>query len=342
MTLHQKYLEFKAANPRTFARDIAAALKVSEAELMQARVGHGATALQADFPSLLQALESVGPTKTISRNEYAVHEQVGVYENLTLGAHGALVLNPRKLDLRLFLGQWAHAFFLVEETARGETQSLQIFDDHGDAVLKIYRTEQTHADLWSSVIERHTLTQAPELVVTPRVAPSLSASFDHADLERQWRAMDDAHQFFGLLRRLNISRQQAFASVANDLAWRVQNDAVTIALNQAQADGNEIMIFVGNPGCIQVFTGVIEKALPMQGWMNVFNTDFTLHLRADAITETWVTRKPTKDGMVTSLEAFAADGTQVLQLYGQRIEGNPEQEQWRHQVNALPKQETSA
>jgi putative hemin transport protein len=73
----------------------------------------------------------------------------------------------------------------------------------------------------------------------------------------------------------------------------------------------------------------------MKGWLNIFNSAFTLHLREDTIAETWVTRKPTADGHVTSLELFAADGTQIAQFYGQRTEGEPEQTQWRAQVEAL-------
>ena len=48
----------------------------------------------------------------------------------------------------------------------------------------------------------------------------------------------------------------------------------------------------------------------------------------------WVTRKPTSDGHVTSVELFAKDGTQIAQLYGQRSEGT-EQTQWRQQVDRL-------
>lgn len=48
-----------------------------------------------------------------------------------------------------------------------------------------------------------------------------------------------------------------------------------------------------------------------------------------------MTRKPGGDGFVTSLELFAADGTQIAQLYGQRSEGTPEQARWREQVMAL-------
>jgi putative hemin transport protein len=85
-------------------------------------------------------------------------------------------------------------------------------------------------------------------------------------------------------------------------------------------EGNEIMIFVGNRGCVQIFTGALEKLAPMRGWLNIFNTTFTLHLREESIDEVWVTRKPTSDGHVTSVELFAKDGTQIAQLYGQRSE----------------------
>ncbi|MCE1786951.1 hemin-degrading factor, partial [Enterobacter hormaechei] len=68
-----------------------------------------------------------------------------------------------------------------------------------------------------------------------------------------------------------------------------------------------------------------------------FNRNFTLHLIESAIAESWVTRKPTEDGFVTSLELFDANGDQIAQLFGQRTEGTPEQTQWREQVAALPK-----
>ncbi len=60
----------------------------------------------------------------------------------------------------------------------------------------------------------------------------------------------------------------------------------------------------------------------MRGWLNIFNPTFTLHLREESLDEVWVTRKPTSDGHVTSVELFAKDGTQIAQLYGQRSEGH--------------------
>jgi len=333
--LFQQYQALKGAHPKKYARDLAALMGISEAALCDARVGQDAQRLKPQFRELLLALEAVGETNNITRNDYAVHEHLGRYQNVSLGDHAGLVLNPRALDLRIFTGQWRSAFFLREQGARGARQSIQIFDRHGDAVLKIYATHHTDMNAWQALVARFIDDTAAALNVEAVTAASFARDVDAAAIDSEWRAMTDVHQFFGLLKRHNVSRPQAFRAAGDDLAWRVDNDALARLLALAQQDGNEIMIFVGNRGCTQIFTGAVEKVVPMENWLNVFNPQFTLHLMADQIHESWVTRKPGSDGFVTSLELFAADGTQIAQLYGQRSEGTPEQARWREQVTSL-------
>ncbi|NDL65663.1 hemin-degrading factor [Acerihabitans arboris] len=332
---YQRYLELKQQHPKKYARELAQLMNISEAELAWARVGHDALRLNGDMPALLEALAAVGETKSITRNEYAVHEQIGRYDNLRLGEHAGLILNPRALDLRLFVGQWYCAFALIEQGPRGESQSVQIFDYQGDAVLKIYITEHTGRAAWDRLLARFAIEGNPALTLTAAVTPGPSADTDHQRIDLDWRAMTDVHQFFPLLKRHGITRQQAFRAVGDDLARQVDNRALNELLHTALKDGNEIMIFVGNRGCVQIYTGIIEKVVPMEKWINIFNRQFTLHLVEEAIAETWVTRKPTRDGMVTSLELFAHDGTQIAQLFGQRTEGQPEQTEWRRQIAFL-------
>lgn len=333
---YETWLQLKAEHPKQYARDIAKLMHISEAELTHSRVGHDAKRLKSDAKALLKALQAVGETKCICRNEYAVHEQVGRFDNQQLDGHAGLILNPRALDLRLFFSQWVHAFYIREATARGERQSIQFFDRHGDAVLKIYTTDNTDPAAWDQVVAEFTQAENPELVIAPVEAPvETSAAVDAVKFEAEWRALTDVHDFFILLKRHQLTRQQAFRLVSDDLACQVDNSALADLLDLAKEDQNEIMIFVGNRGCVQIFTGEIHKLMPMENWINVFNPEFTLHLMSDKIAETWVTRKPTKDGHVTSLELYAADGTQIAQLYGQRTEGEPEQQQWRKQIDTL-------
>lgn len=329
--LWQRYQEVKASGTAKYARDIAAVMGISEAELAAARVGHDAVRLQDNARAILAALERTGETKCICRNEYAVHEQVGAFTHQHLDGHAGLVLNPRALDLRLFLSQWASAFYLNDEGR----ESIQFFDPHGDAVLKVYTTDATDSAAWQALIAEHTQSDPTPLIIRPAERARYAETTDGAALEKEWRAMTDVHQFFTLLRKYHLSRQQAFRLVSDDLACRVDNNALPRLLETLQQDGNECMIFVGNRGCVQIFTGTLEKLTPMHGWINIFNRTFTLHLREETIDEVWVTRKPTVDGHVTSVELFAKDGTQIAQLYGQRSEGHPEQTQWRTQVDSL-------
>ena len=334
-TVYQQYLQLKRQHPSVRARDLAKMIGISEAALLQARMAEGVQQLRADFPALLEALQGVGETKNISRNEYAVHQQTGSYHNLHIGPRAGLVLNPRQLDLRFFISEWQSAFYLQEQTAGGERKSIQIFDDKGAAVLKIYTTGKTDLPAWQALITRFVLPHPQILSLNTTPAAEFSEQFDAQQVEQEWREMTDVHQFFRLLGRHNISRQQAFSAVSNDLAQQVGPQALGQLLALVQQAGNEIMIFTANRGCTQIFTGVIGNITSREGWLNIFNRDFTLHLQDQQIAESWITRKPTADGHVTSLELFAADGRQIIQLYGQRSEGNPEQRQWREQIESL-------
>ena len=329
------YLALKTEHPHLYARDLAALMGISEAELTLSRCGHDACSLRPEFEALLKDLASVGETKSIVRNEYAVHEQVGRYENLHFGPHAGLVLNPRALDQRFFPQQWSSVFALTELSANGERHSLQIFDHQGDAVVKIYATAQTDAQAWQAVVEARRQVTPTSLTLTAPAVSTEKVTADPQQIEQEWRAMTDVHQFFQLLRRHQLTRSQAFNMVSDELAQRVSNDSLARLLARAQQQQNEIMIFVGNRGCTQIFTGRLAKVVEMKGWLNIFNDAFTLHLQDKQVAETWITRKPTAEGHVTSLELFAEDGTQIAQLYGQRSEGQPEQAIWRQQLDEL-------
>lgn len=340
-SLYQNYLQAKQQHPEKYARDLAKVLNISEAELLHARVGQDAVRLNGDIRALLAALENVAETKAITRNEHAVHEHLGSYQNQHLSGHAGLILNPYALDLRLFLNQWHSAFALTEESKRGTRYSIQFFDGYGDAVHKVYNTDNTNMDEWHKVVTLFTQQDNPalELSVNNPAESSEENVIDSKAIDSEWRAMTDVHQFFNLLRKHGITRQQAFHAVDGDLAQRVDNQALRQLLQMAKNDQNEIMVFVGNRGCVQIFTGKIEKIMPHEEWLNIFNKKFVLHLIETDIVESWITRKPTKDGHVTSLELFSHDGTQIAQLYGQRTEGQPEQQKWRDQIETLLQQQ---
>src|SRR3546814_12674607 len=61
-------------------------------------------------------------------------------------------------------------------------------------------------------------------------------------------------------------------------------------------------------------TGPVTTLKQVGPWFNVLDPGFNLHLRDGDITEAWVVRKPTRDGLVTALEVYDAEGRQIAQM----------------------------
>jgi putative hemin transport protein len=145
-----------------------------------------------------------------------------------------------------------------------------------------------------------------------------------------------------LLRDFAVSRKQAVELAGEDFAWELEAGTVESMMNTASETGQPIMVFVGNNGCIQIHTGPVKEIKMMGPWLNVMDPTFHMHLRTDHIHSVWAVRKPTKDGHVTSLEAYDAQGEMIAQFFGERHEGEAERTDWRELVEALPRLARSA
>ena len=326
---------YKEAHPHARIRGIADALGVSEAELVAARCGDGVVRLRPDWRACLGGLEACGTLMALTRNSDCVHERKGVYENPEFDESGrtALFVNE-DIDLRIFPTRWQHAYWVEDAQTNADPRlSIQWFDASGLAVHKIYATEGTRRDAFRALAEtlRHD-DQTPGLSVAPAApvpAEKPLADLDVAGFVEAWEALQDTHDFFGLLRRFGLSRRQAVHVAPAHLARPVPAQAARRVLEEAAAAKVPIMVFVGSPGCVQIHTGTVEKLLETGPWFNVLDPDFNLHLRQDAIAEAFVVVKPTVDGVVTALEVFDAKGELIVQFFGKRKPGIPEREDWQ-------------
>ena len=331
----------RADNPKTRERDLAAQLGISEAELVAAHCGDGVVRVEPRVNNLLTGLEAVGEVMALTRNESAVHEKIGVYDKVVTGNHNAMVLGEN-IDLRVFPKIWAHGF-AVEKRDGGEIRrSLQFFDDAGEAVHKVHLRPASNLYAYQKLVaELESSNQEPTVVVSAGKSsdeienPDAAANLD--DLRDRWSRLTDVHQFFGMLKTLKLSRRQAVRMVGQDYAWLLDNDAVSAMFHHAAEGEMPIMCFVGNRGCIQIHSGPVKSIKPMGPWINVLDETFHLHLRTDHIHEVWAVRKPTKDGHVTSLEVYGADGNMIIQFFGKRHEGESEREDWRFLAENLPR-----
>lgn len=335
-------------------KDAAAAMGLSEGAAIAAHIGaHDkalhATLLKGPWVELLQALELCGPVLALTRNETTVHEKTGVYEKVSGSDAMGLALGEA-IDLRLFFSRW-HAGFAVSEAAANAgvppSLSLQFFNANGVAVHKIFVREATDREAFQSVIDTYTVPDAPVQFVPaePKAAPRDDSAIDAGGLSEAWRGMQDTHEFFGLLNKFGVERQQSFRLTEGEFTQRAETSAVRELLQEATFDGTPIMVFVGSPGCIQIHSGPVVRVEPMEIrgmlWLNVLDPDFNLHLREDRIASVWIVEKPTSDGVVTSVEAFDGEGELMAMFFGARKPGVPEREEWRQIVRKLSRVATS-
>ncbi|TPL97473.1 hemin-degrading factor [Mesorhizobium sp. B2-3-10] len=328
-------------NPKARERDLAAQLGISEAELVAAHCGDGVVRVEPCVNDLLTGLEAVGEVMALTRNESAVHEKIGVYDKVVTGNHNAMVLGEN-IDLRIFPKIWAHGFAVEKRDGDDIRRSLQFFDAAGDAVHKVHLRPASSLHAYQKLVASlESPNQEPTIDISGTVldeeseAGASTASLD--DLRDRWSRLTDVHQFFGMLKTLKLSRRQAVRMVGQDYAWLLDNDAVRAMFHHAAESEMPIMCFVGNRGCIQIHSGPIKSIKPMGPWINVLDETFHLHLRTDHIHEVWAVRKPTKDGHVTSLEVYAANGDMIIQFFGKRHEGESEREDWRFLAEHLPR-----
>jgi putative hemin transport protein len=332
----------RSDNPKMRERDLAAQLGISEAELVAAHCGDSVVRLEPRVNDLLSGLEAVGEVMALTRNESAVHEKIGVYDKVVTGTHNAMALG-KDIDLRIFPKIWAHGFAVEKRDGNDIRRSLQFFDEAGDAVHKVHLRPASNLYAYQKLVAQLESTNQEagvDIVGVPAVDDGLEvpdASVDLADLRERWSKLTDVHQFFGMLRALKLDRRQALRLVGQEYAWQLDGGSVSSMLHHAAAEAMPIMCFVGSPGCIQIHTGPIANIKAMGPWINVLDETFHLHLRLDHIRETWAVRKPSKDGHITSLEAYGEDGKLIIQFFGERHEGQPEREDWRFLAENLPR-----
>lgn len=335
-TLKEKWAALKAEQPQMRIRNAADALGVSEGELIATEVGENLIVLKPDFPAILMEIEKLGKVMALTRNDECVHERKGVYLNGDFSSPHAQLFVGEDIDLRIFGSHWKYAFAVVD----GDKKSLQFFGKDGMAIHKIYLTKDSNEAEFDALVEKFKSEEQNQGMETEAVAPKTEEKADEeidvAGFQAAWKELKDTHDFFMMLRKFGVSRTQALRLAPDEtFANKIDNEKVATMLEQASARDLPIMVFVGNRGNIQIHTGNVKKVMWHGPWINVMDPNFNLHLDTTKITETWVVRKPTEDGIVTAIEVFNSEGEIIVQFFGKRKPGIPELETWRELVKEL-------
>lgn len=336
-TLRARWDALLEEEPRLRIRRAAQRLGVSEAELLATKIGEGVTRLEANWVEFYQELPRLGRVMVLTRNERAVHEVTGSYGELSFEGPVGLALG--EIDLRIFINRWRFGFAVETPFRDGVRRSLQFFDAQGTAVHKVYMVEESELEVYQELVERYMVEDQTELIAVepPAAKPAAKpdAEIDVEGFQEAWRGLKDVHDFFMMLMKYGVERMQAMRLAPEGYTTQVPTSAAVEMLEKLRDEEVPFMTFVGNDGCIQIFTGTAKKLVRAQGWFNILDPGFNLHLRDDEIREAWIVRKPTVDGIVTSLEIYDEDGEMIGQFFGKRQEGQPEDERWRAIVESM-------
>ena len=346
--LRTSWEELKKVKPALRIRDCAEELGVSEAELLATTVGEYTTQLQGDWTKFLQRLPELGRVMSLTRNDSCVLEHKGPFQKIDImgsPAHQmATVIGP--IESRVFFSAWKFGFAVKQLTPRGLQQSLQIFDEAGNAVTKIFLQEAdgnkaaSNQEAFDQIVADFTAPgQKQEIEVTAvKAMPTKPVSeIDKEALLTDWANMQDTHDFFGMLRRHQVNRLDAVEISEGKFSYRIQKSALKDMLEAAAKDHLPVMVFAGNRGNLQIHQGKIQTIRVMDNWLNILDPDFNMHLREDHIVSAWVVKKPTTDGEVTGIEVFDKNKEMIVQFFGLRKPGIPELGKWKALVDTLPK-----
>ncbi|CAN5169244.1 hemin-degrading factor [soil metagenome] len=348
--LRAAWEELKKSKPTLRIRDCAAELGVSEGELLATTVGEYTTRLEGDWTKLLSRFPELGRVMSLSRNDSCVLEHKGPFQKIDIiqgGPHTmATVIGP--IETRVFFDAWKYGFAVCQPTPHGLQQSIQIFDEAGVAVTKVFLVQPgavdnllgSNQEAFDKIVSDFTAReQKTEIEITVvRAQPTKPVDqVDKAALLDAWANMKDTHDFFGMLRKFQVNRLDAVRLSEGKFSYQIDKTLLQRMLECAASDRLPIMVFAGNRGNLQIHQGRVETIRVMDHWLNVLDPDFNMHLRTDQIESVWVVKKPTTDGVVTGIEVFDKNKEMIVQFFGLRKPGIPELEKWRELVESLSK-----
>jgi len=335
-------------------REIAKFLKITEAELIDAHVGVSKLASMMSSPHLARAarlknswfemigqLEFLGEVLSLTRNEYGVLEKVGTYEPVSMQGDIGLVLGT-SIDLRLFYKHWKFGYAFEEGKGEALQRSFQFFDEFGVAVHKVFLMPESDHDYFDELIEKFSdprqesgIQIQDQVVLDTPVAHVDPSTFCLEEFRKDWRELKDTHEFHSMIKRYRLNRLQALQSIGSEFAHQLTKDSMMRVFELAKKDLIPLMIFVGNRGAIQIHHGVINRLVEAKLWFNILDPGFNLHLDINHISNIWLVRKPTQDGIITSMELLDDDGQMVAFVFGERTPGQIEIDRWRELMEGV-------
>jgi len=298
-----------------------------------------ATLLDDRFPVLLQRLSELGNLTEVTHNGSALLEKHHVSGSLY--SQNELTLAPTEaIQLRICYAQWKYGYALEELDDAGHTahHSFQFFDHHGSMIHKIMLNKGKDTESFQQLLRDHAAChqRMPEhdAIAGENAGIGLS-KIDINALRADWAHVQNHEDFIERQKTFDRHRLRKLRMAGKAFAYQVANDSARVILQRMTEFGTAIMTQVGNAGIVQAYCGKIKNIRSKDARLKIMNHGFRMLLREDDIDSIWVAKKPTTDGIVTSLEIFNRQGLQIASFLSKKRNGEPEPREWRDSIMRL-------
>lgn len=298
-----------------------------------------ATRLHDDFTPLLKRLDSISDLTELTRNASALlekdHVSGAVYSGTDLDFASA-----ESLHLRIFPSRWKYGYALEEHHPyTGDRQhSLQFFDCCGNMLHKIVVNETSDVASFRQLVREHAAADQtqPQVLIAQSDCSIADASYIDVDaLRAEWALPHDHDDFLKRHEAFDQQRLRKLRLAGKAFAYQVANESVRAILQRMTDFGTSVMTLVGNAGIVQAYYGKIKNIGAKDSRLRIMNSGFRMLLQEDHIDSVWVAKKPTADGIITSLELFNRKGMHIASFLSKKSGGQPEPREWREAIMHL-------
>ena len=274
-------------------RDAAKKLSVSEAELLSTQIGDGSTLYLkiSDIDAFLIDVLDLDKLMLLVRNDTVVHEKNIHATGLRL--KNAKILYPDGSDLLAYIKDAVcHVFYESKEHAGKELLSFQIFDDLGEALIKIYLKGRDHLKFKD-------------------IALRYSTEYQYELQNIGSNNIDDTINSTNYL-RLSMPWDQDRKILNNDVL--IQKSILRELLEYVAKQKIPVQIHALGNRAIQYHRDIISNIVDYGPWINIIDKSFNIHVLESSLVSTRVSEYVIGDNRRYSFEFFNEEGRHLMGL----------------------------
>jgi putative hemin transport protein len=247
-------------------QEIASFLNVTEVELIDSHVGvtkfesiksfpnlARAIRLKPSWSKIIQDIQGFGEVMSLTRNAYAVHENLSFYKHASSNDDIGIVSSD-ELAIHLMYEKWEFGYLFEECKSTVLQRSIQFFDEFGASVHKIFLLPHSHHWYFDEMAKRWAdSNQEPGILVQEKSDPNQPAN---------------SGALASIIEERHTSQQEI-----------IEAGVVQSLLGSSLELKLPLLITVQNHGVSQSHDGVLDEIRDHNDWLHLINQQFNCHLQ---------------------------------------------------------------